>query len=260
MSKQEVKTVGETANLPVEGAINLPATLDFAGDFGSGFEEADASCYTIPFLKQLQATSDQTQRQNAEYIKGAESGDFLNTVTERLYKADVGVHIIPCYFIHKYNEWVPNRGGFKGSHSIAEYTEMQKVMKLDAKGNPFEARADNGNQLTDAREHYVMIIEEDGTTTPAVLSFDGSQLKKSRKWMTLMQGIKIGNNTAPMFSQTYRITAVPESNDQGNWYGVKIEHAGQITNAEMYQQAKAFRDLIKAGSVKLAMPEDDQTM
>lgn len=243
MSKQEVAKVEKA---------DVPMVIDFGADSGAGFEEADSSSYAIPFLRMLQATSDQTKRTNPNYIKGAEEGDLYNTVTEKLYKGETGVTVVPCHYIHKYNEWAPDRGGFRGSHTAAAYATMNKTVITDAKGNQLEANADTGNVLQDSREHYVMIVNEDGSFEPALLALTGTQLKKSKKWMTLMQNIRIQGNIAPMFSQMYKLTPVGESNDKGSWSGIKIEHVGQVTDPHLYNAAKQFRDMVRSGAAEAA--------
>jgi len=251
MAKNEVAVKEEAA---------LPAVIDFGADSGSGFEEADATSYAIPFLRMLQVTSDQCKKTNPLYIKGAEEGDFFNTVTEKLYKGDVGVTVVPCHYAHKYNKWAPGRGGFRGSISPAEYNSCDKqvITVQNNDGTTRQAEADSdGNLFTDTREHYVMIVNEDGTFEPALLALSGTQLKKSKKWMTLMQGIRIKGQVAPMFSQMYKLTPAAESNEKGSWAGLKVEHVGQVNSMELYQAAKSFREMVRSGEAQAAPVDDD---
>lgn len=242
-------------NVPAVKEANLPAVIDFGADAGSGFEDADSSSYAIPFLRQLQALSPQCKKSDPAYIKGAEEGDFFNTVTEKLYKGEEGILVIPCHYAHKYNEWAPNRGGFRGSHNGAAYAKLIKIQKMDDKGRVYEVNDDTGNSLTDTREHYVVILNPDGTTEPALLALSGSQLKRSKKWMTLMDGIC--QRKLPMYSQKYRITAINESNDQGSWAGINPVHAGQVDNIDHYTAAKLFHSMVASGEAKAA-PMDDE--
>jgi len=229
------------------------AVIDFGADTGAGFEDADSTSYAIPFLRMLQVTSDQTKKTNAAYIKGAEEGDFYNTVTEKVYKGDRGVTVVPCHFVHKFNAWMPREDG---GGLVGTYTASEAVNLNTTKNEKGRDVLENGAVLSDTREHYVIIVNEDGTFEPALYCLTGTQLKKSKKWMTLMQGIRIQGQTAPMFSQMYKLSPVGESNDQGSWAGVKIEHIGQVTNPEVYQAAKQFREMVRAG-VAQASPADE---
>jgi len=245
MAKNEVAVKEEAA---------LPAVIDFGADAGSGFEEADSTSYAIPFLRVLQAISPQCKKLDPAYVKGAEEGDFFNTVTEKLYKGEVGVTVVPCHYIHKFNAWAPREtgGGIRGTYSAAE------AARLDITQNEkFQQVLDDGSILTDTREHYVMIVNEDGTFEPALLALSGTQLKKSKKWMTLMQGIRIKGQAAPMFSQMYKLMPTAESNDKGSWTGIKVEHVGQVNSIELYQAAKAFREMVRTGEAQAAPVDDD---
>jgi hypothetical protein len=238
-----------TKEVAVKVAAGLPSTINFTEDGGQGFEEADASSYAIPFLRILQVTSDQCKKTCAGYIKGAEEGDFYNTVTERVYSSDTPVTVIPCHYIHKYNLWAPDRGGFRGSVSVAEYATMEK--NKTEKGEVDE----EGNQIQDTREHYVMIVNPDGSVEPALLCLAGTQLKKSKKWMTLMQGIC--GSQKPMFSQLYNLSSVGESNEKGSWAGIKIDHIGEIQFADQYNAAKQFMQMVRSGTAVVAVGEND---
>jgi len=44
---------------------------------------------------------------------------------------------------------------------------------------------------------------------------------------------------------------VPKSNNEGSWYGFKVEHVEQIKNINQYNDAKKFRDLIKSGAAEI---------
>lgn len=244
----------EVAKKEEAGAL---AIIDFAADAGQGFEGADASSYAIPFLRILQAISPQAKKKDPRYIDGAEEGDFFNTVTEKIYKGDDGVIVVPVYYAHKYNEWAPDRGGFRGSLSASEYAVLDKEIRKDSKGNAYEANVATGNAITDTREHYVIIVNNDNTWEPALIALSGSELKKSKKWMTLMQGFRIQGQIAPMFSQMYRLTPQQESNDKGSWAGMKIEHIGPVNSLEIYNGAKQFLSMVKSGNVKSTPADTD---
>ena len=251
--------MAKTENVPaVKEEAGTLAVIDFSADSGGGFEEADSSSYAIPFLRMLQAISPAAKKKDPAYIEGAEEGDMINTVSEKLYKGDDGVVVIPCHYIHKYTLWAQNRGGFRGSWSAAEYaTNPKQRVMINTPNGSQEVEADmDGNVITDSREHYVIIVEPDGTFSPALLALGGTQLKKSKKWMTLMQGIRINGAVAPMFSQMYKVTPCAESNDKGSWSGYRIDHVGQVTSVELYHAAKDFRDMVRSGTAKVSEPED----
>lgn len=259
MSKQETK---EAEILPaVKEEAGLPAVMDFMNDAGMGFEDSGAGDYAIPFLRVLQSGSPQCKPSEAEYVKGAKEGDLFNTVTRKLYtNEDGGCLVIPCHYVHKYNEWAVNRGGFKGTHTAAEYAKLEKATVTDKKGKQYEGNAATGNILQDSREHYVIIVNPNGTLEPALFSLGSTQIKKSKRWMTFMDGLKLPNGRPkPMASQIYRITTVAESNDDGTWAGVKIDHVRELTADDMtsYVAAKDFNAMVRSGLVKVTPVEEE---
>jgi hypothetical protein len=68
---------------------------------------------------------------------------------------------------------------------------------------------------------------------------------------------KNGPYTPPMYSQIYRLTTVPESNDKGKWFGWEIERVGPVDRADIYQAAKNFAQQINAGEVKVKHELED---
>jgi len=229
----------------------------FEEDAGSGFENADSTAYAIPFLSILQSMSPQCKKSDGAYIKGAEEGMFYNSVSQEIFDGAAGVTVIPCYFKRSFIKWAPrdSGGGFKGE--VMPSDPIVAAAKADADGKLYDPE---GNLLADTRTHYVLVVDKDGGYQPAVISLSSSQIKKSRNWMSKMNGIKMqradGSHYTPaMFSHQYRITTVPESNDKGSWFGLKVETLGAVESPELYQAAKAFRDAVSSGEVKEQVPQ-----
>jgi hypothetical protein len=226
-------------------------------DAGSGFEEASASAYAIPFLQILQSGSPQCKKSDGAYIKGAEEGMLYNTVTGEIFDGEKGIEVIPVHYSNRFIEWKPREsgGGFVAEHLVGTTPPTRK----DEKGRDV---LPNGNTLVDTRNHYVMVRQPDGTLTPALITMASTQLKKSRQWMSKMQGIKIktpaGFVTAPMMSRIYRITTQPEQNDKGSWFGFRIELVGMVEDVAEYNEAKAFRDAVKSGTARVQQPAGDE--
>lgn len=228
-------------------------------DANSGFEQADKDAYAIPFLNILQSGSPQCKKSDGAYIKGAEEGMLFNNVAELVYDGDDGVAIIPVYYQRVFIEWKPrdSGGGFVAEHSAAD---GQDLLGQCFKNDKNQDTLPNGNLLVDTRNHYALMVLPDGSATPVVISLTSTQLKKSRKWMSVMQGIKLTRGdgsayTPPMFSHSYTASTVPESNDQGSWFGWKFAKKELIEDANLYNQAKAFRDAINSGEAKAAPPQ-----
>jgi len=218
----------------------------------SGFEEADNESYAVPFLTILQSLSPQLDKNKGEYVKGSEVGNIFNTATGELFEA---LTVIPCHFRRQFLEWLPDRGGFAGAHDVVEGQSMLATTKRNDKGQDV---LPNGNVLVDTREHFVLVVTDSGVTERAMISMSSTQMKKSKRWMTLMQNIKFPRKddptqmyTPPMYSHSYKLGAVYESNDKGSWYGWTVEKVGLLENTALYTEAKAFRDSIVSGAVEV---------
>lgn len=241
-------------------AMNTQTAVALAGQFeedaGAGFEQADSAAYAIPFLSILQSGSPQVKKSDGAYIKGAEEGMFYNSVTQEVIDGAVGATVIPCYFKRSFVKWAPrdSGGGYRGE--VPPSDPQVAAGKLNGGGQPVDA---DGNLLSDTRTHYVLVLDSKGGYQPAVLSLSSTQIKKSRQWMSKMNGIKLqradGSHYTPaMFSHQYRITTTPESNDKGSWFGLKVETLSPVDSAELYQAAKSFRDAVSSGEAKEQVP------
>ena len=238
----------------------LVAASMYEEDAGAGFEGATAEAYAIPFLAILQSGSPQCKKSDGAYIKGAEEGMLFNTVSQELLDGDKGAEVIPCYFKRSFTRWEDSdKGGFRGELMPSDPQVL--AGRTNGEGRLID---EEGNLLVDTRTHYVLVLDGKGGFTPAVVSMSSTQIKKSRNWMSKMNGIKMARTdgtqfTPPMFSHIYRLTTVPESNDKGSWFGWKVETVGKLENAELYHAAKEFRDAVKSGEVKEQAPQPHST-
>lgn len=245
MSKTEVTKVQNTA-------IAIPDDV-YSADAGSGFEETNQESYAIPFLSILQSGSPQVKKSDGAYIKGAEEGMLFNSVTQEVYSGEEGIEIIPCHYTQRMIEWGAREqgGGFFGEHSPND--PICATAERNERGQNI---LPNGHQLADTRNHYVLIRRK-GMLTPAIMSLSSSQIKKSKQWMSMMQGIKQKNPStgkfeiAPMFSNYYKLNTVAESNDKGSWFGYKFSLGGKVTDDAEYEEAKQFNHIVKSGLAKI---------
>ncbi len=244
--------------------------ISIEGDAGQGFENTDKDSFAIPFLRILQGLSPQVNKANPEFIRGAEQGNLFNTVTKEYFKADAaenddGVNVVVCHYDRKFTEWAPNRGGFRGEHNPAAQilSSATEVIDEDEKR---KLVLPNGNSITDTRYHFALQLTEDGATVPVLICMSSSGIKKSKRLMTELNGIKLKNSdgrmfTPPLFYSVVNIKTVAESNDQGDWFNYDLTVVRQLdisdaADADIYLQAKAFRDSIAKGNVKVQHEEE----
>lgn len=254
---------------PASAALTLPSgmSLDMlsqdAQDFAQDFGREDLA---TPFLRVLQSLSPQVLKQKAEFIPGAEVGDFFLSTTNRVIKGDVGVVLIPIHFEKSHTEWKPKRGGFVADHGPSYDVDANATW--DEERGTFVMNNGSGNELAVGMLYYVFVVDpETGTFEPAAFILSGSQMKKGRKWNSIQRSFQLkgpkGYFTPPSFFMAYHVTTVPESNDSGDWYGVAIKPLGpthSLTDGvDLYERAKEMYRGVKAGTVKAKVEHSEGT-
>ena len=239
--------MGNVAKAEVS-ANALVVTSSFEEDAHLGFDGMNQDDLALPFLRLLTATSPEVGE-----VDGAMPGMVYNTVTGQLYDGKKGLLVIPCAYVRQYIEWAP-RGKGPGA-PINIYPSTSDILtKTHRKPGDSKDYLDNGNYVEATATHFVMLVHE-GVGEPALIAMKSTQLKKSRRWNSMMQAAKmIGKNgpfTPPMYSHLYKLTTVPESNDKGKWFGWEIEALGPITDRALYMMARAFAESVNTGKVQV---------
>lgn len=232
----------------------LPSVDMFEQEAGAGLEGLTPQDYAIPFLVILQSNSPQLNKSEATFIKGAVGGQILNTVSGKLYDE---ITVVPCAFVHKIVEWRP-RGS--GGGLVAQYDREDQPEDVTA-NEKGQMERKNGNLLIPTAYHYVLIVDPDATDyEQAVISMASTQLKKSKKWNSLMGALKLeGKNgpfTPPTYSHRYLLTTGGEKNEKGSWFGWVIQGGTLIENRELIDKARAFSK--NARSISLKPPTDPE--
>jgi hypothetical protein len=243
----------ELATKETENNLVIAASFEEDAAVG-GFEDMTQDDLALPFLKLLTNMSPEIGE-----VDGATPGSIYNSVTGTLYEGAKGIEVIPCAYVRQYIEWAPRGSGSGGPIAIHPATSdiLSRTHKEPGDNRDY---LDNGNYVENTANHYVLVKEGDNFT-PALIVMKSTQLKKSRKWNSMMMSVKLqGKNglyTPPMYSQVYRLTAVTESNDKGKWHGWEIERIGSVETADIYQTAKAFATQIGAGDVNVKHQDED---
>jgi len=223
-----------------------------AGDSkeASGFGNLDLSRdVMIPYINILQTTSPQLNPSKAEYVESAKVGQFYNTVSQEV---STSLNVIPVLYQLRYVEWKPREsgGGLVEMHDadsgILGQTTRSKMT--------FKDTLPNGNYIATTAYHYVMVQGTDGNWSQAVISMTSTQLKKSRRWNSLMLTQKVegpsGSFTPPTYAIVYKLTTVSESNDRGSWFGYQVEKVQMVDDASVYNEAKLFSTAASRGDVE----------
>jgi hypothetical protein len=233
----------------------LPANM-FEEDAAKGLGSIGQDDLALPFLKILGQLSPEVNKRDGKYVEGAEPGMIFNSVTGELYDGVKGLDVIPAFYKLEYIEW-KDRGDGPGA-PVAIYDSSSDIMSKTKADANYKDRLPNGNYIEKTASHFV-IINGDSPST-ALISMKSTQLKISRKWNSMMSGIKLkGKNglyTPASFSHIYKLKTTQMSNDKGTWFGWEVSKVGPITDASLYQQAKSFSENISKGAVKAKHGEE----
>ena len=233
----------------------LPANM-FEEDAAKGLGAIGQEDLALPFLKILGQLSPEVNKRDGKYVEGAEPGMIFNSVSGDLYDGVKGIDVIPCFYKLEYIEW-KDRGEGPGA-PVAIYDSSSDIMSKTKADASYKDRLPNGNYIEKTASHFVIITGDSPST--ALISMKSTQLKISRKWNSMMSGIKLkGKNglyTPASFSHIYKLKTTQMSNDKGTWFGWEVSKVGPITDASIYQQAKSFSESISKGAVKAKHGEE----
>ena len=227
-----------------EGAL---ATNIFEADANKGAQNISQEDLALPFLKVLGQLSPEVNKRDGKFVEGAEPGKIINTVTSELYDT---VNIVPVFYKRQYVEW-QDRGQSTGA-PVAIHDPDSDIVGTTTRDKSYRDRLPNGNYLENTANHFVILLGKSPTT--ALVSMKATQLKVSRKWNSMMMGIRMqGKNglfTPPTYSHIYNLKTVQMSNDKGTWFGWDVSKVGPVTDKSVYDTAKTFAERVGKGEVQ----------
>jgi hypothetical protein len=236
-------------------SAGLPANM-FEDDAAKGLGAIGQEDLALPFLKILGQLSPEVNKRDGKYVEGAEPGMIFNSVSGELYDGVKGIDVIPCFYKLEYIEW-KDRGEGLGA-PVAIYDSSSDIMSKTKPDANYKDRLPNGNYIEKTASHFVIVSGDSPST--ALISMKSTQLKISRKWNSMMSGIKMkganGMFTPASFSHIYKLKTTQMSNDKGTWFGWEVSKVGPVTDKGLYDQAKGFSENISKGSVKAKHGED----
>ena len=242
-----------------EDAQTAVAAFDpsmFEQDAGSGNENIGQDDLALPFLKIISGLDPLL-----DDIEELRKGDIYNTVTGDIYKGKEGVRVIPCAYQRRFIEWAPRGQGSGAPLNIYTPDEERPRTERSKDDNREYVVGGNGTYIEDTQQHFVLVLHEDGTASPALIAMKSTQLKKGRKWNSMIQGrTMMGKNgpfQMPRFSNIYVLKSVAEENSKGSWHSWDVSLEGVVQDPAIYMQAKTFADSINSGDVTVKHSQDE---
>jgi len=243
--------MNEETNVVKKEKAGAVAISNFEIDSGKGLGKLTQEDLALPFLKILGQLSPEVNKRDGKYVKGAEPGMIFNSVTGDLYDGAKGIQVVPCHYKLEYIEW-RDRGEGSGA-PVAIHSSSSDIMTKTTRDASFKDRLPNGNYIERTASHFVIVNGQ--TPSTALIAMKSTQLKISRKWNSMMAGIRLkGKNglfTPASFSHIYQLKTIQQSNDKGTWFGWEVSKIGPVQDTTLYQQAKTFAENVSKGDVKV---------
>mgnify|MGYP003625067510 FL=1 len=230
-------------------------------DAGVGNEEVGQEDLALPFLKLLQASSQKSIKQLKALGINASPGDVWNTVTNELY-TDRKLRVIPSAYQRRFIEWTPRGDGNNAPVSI--YTPDEKRPETTRSHEDNKDYTESGSYLEDTHHHYLLVLNDNETSTVALLAMKSTALKKSRKWNSMIASRVMTNDAGkifspPRFAYVYTLQVIEDGNDEGEWFNWDVTLEGPVDNADQYQEARQFAHSIKTGTVTVKHQQEEGT-
>jgi hypothetical protein len=241
----------------------LPAELgDELAGMNTGLENVSSRDLMIPRLTILQALSPQLNERKPEFIPNAKVGMFCDTAVGECYTEML---LLPCYFATVYLEWAPRATNKGLVHNHGMDASIKQKCKADGKGR---LMLENGNYVAETATYFALNITAGGRRS--FLPLSSTQLKASRRWMTLITNERLQRSDGtefqpPIFYRSWKASITHESNSQGDWFGWKFEPHSTIFELDptknLLREAKDFLEQARSGLVQgdLSSFADDGT-
>ena len=136
----------------------------FEQDANLGLENLGQDDLALPFLKLLSR-----QDPVLDDLDDAKAGDILNTVSNTVYSGKTGIRVIPSAYQRRFIEWAPRGTGSGAPVNIYTPDDTLPKVERDPNDNKDYVVGGNGTYLEETHQHFVVILEEDGTTTTALI-------------------------------------------------------------------------------------------
>jgi len=225
-------------------------------DAGSGINDLGSDDLALPFLKILSGLDSKL-----DDLDNAKRGDIINSVTDEVYKGKEGVDVIPCAYERVYIQWAPRGEGSGAPSSVYKTKDECPEVERSSEDNKDYLTDGSGQYIEETHQHYVLVLKDDGSADQALIAMKSTQLKKSRKWNSMMLSATIkGKNgmfTPPRFGFIYHLKSVGEENSKGSWHGWEMSRKEPVSSADVYGKAKAFSESIKKGGIVVKHEKED---
>ena len=258
--------MAEASKTVAEKKATEVAAFDFAQlqkDAGKGNENVGKDDLALPFIKILSGVDPMMDKLDGK------KGDIYNSVTEALYSGKEGITVVPVAYQREFLRWAP-RGQGSGAPTVYKTRAECPEVKRSEDDNKEYCTDGSGDYIEETHQHFVLVIGEDGKGETALIPMKSTQLKKSRKFNSMIMA-QCDRDGFARFAYKFRFKTLAEQNDKGSWHGWEMQLEGPLLDEETqkkdpaqfarnlatYEQAKSFSESVQAGNVEVKRENDD---
>lgn len=228
---------------------NLPDHLKDQIGNRAGLENIGRDDVLIPRLCIAQQLSPQINKKKESYVPGLEVGDFFNSVTGENYGRKVTV--VPLFFFRQFIKFKPidDGGGILAMYQSEADIPAGETYRLDQVKNSKDL------SVTEFKNEMCLLVGEDGSYTPIVVSFKSTGMKTAKKWNSLMRMLPL-----PAYAKFYVLETVSRTKGEQEWEGSNVT-AGEFTPVALFKAAEEYFATLRESGVKVDTtglgPEDE---
>lgn len=237
---------------------------DLVSDAKLGSEDMGAEDIAIPYIGILQGLSPQVTEGKEGYVEGARPSMLYNNVTNEIYEGrKEGILLVPAYYRKQWLVWMDRDSG----GGLVDVYDDDSILKDCVKNDKNQNVVKDNTSLVvfETAQHFCLRLNsETGETERVVVSLKSTGLKANRKWNHAITSAKIPGHptvTAPRFMFAYRMTTFLEEKHSNSWWSPEFTRLKDPVSKTVYDEAKTYYELVKAGDVKIAdaPPPDEGT-
>ncbi len=219
---------------------------DYIKQGNRGAENVGNDDLIIPRIELIQALSPARKKNDSAYIEGADEGMLYNNVTRELYGSTVTV--VPVFYTKQFLIWKDRKVGGGGSNGFRG--AFNSKSEAD---DAVTALGEEGLEVTDTAQHFVLVKLKDGGWQEAVISMAKSKMKVSKRWNSL---IRLTNTDS--FARAYQLSAATETNARNESYYNFAVHPLGFVSKDVYEKAEKLYHTIRGGAVKVSSDFDGE--
>tara|TARA_R110000751_G_scaffold64667_2_gene132736 strand:- start:4387 stop:5175 length:789 start_codon:yes stop_codon:yes gene_type:complete len=242
--------MGKVAKKAEKEIVEFDASM-FEADAGVGVMDMGQEDLALPFLKIISGLDPLLDDPD---FKGRK-GDIYNTVSQNFHAGAEGVTVIPCVYQRRFIQWAPRGAGTGAPIAVFDPTDSLPIVERNREDNRDYVVGGDGSYLEETHQHFVIVLNADGSAETALISMKSTALKKSRKWNSMIRAlVMVGKNgpfTPSRFSSMYLMKSVSEENSKGKWHNWDMSRIGPVPEDDkaIYLRAREFRASISSGDV-----------